>query len=73
MHTISLRRVVAMAILLWLLIGVEINDVMAYLCGRLFGHRKLCPNTSPNKTVGGAVGAPLPSTRADEENADQCQ
>lgn len=49
-------------ILLWLLIGVEFNDVMAYLCGRLFGHRKLCPNTSPNKTVGGAVGAMLITT-----------
>ena len=49
-------------ILLWLLIGVEFNDVAAYLCGRLFGRRKLCPNTSPNKTVAGAVGAVLITT-----------
>jgi phosphatidate cytidylyltransferase len=49
-------------ILLWLLVGVEFNDVAAYLCGRLFGRRKLCPNTSPNKTVAGAVGAVLITT-----------
>jgi len=50
------------AILLWLLIGVEFNDVAAYFCGRLFGRRKLCPNTSPNKTIAGAVGAVVITT-----------
>ncbi|MFC1826600.1 phosphatidate cytidylyltransferase [Thermodesulfobacteriota bacterium] len=49
-------------ILIWLLVGVELNDVFAYLSGRLFGRRKLCPNTSPNKTVGGAVGAMVLTT-----------
>lgn len=44
-------------ILVWILLCVEINDVFAYLCGKSFGRRKLAPNTSPNKTVGGAVGA----------------
>jgi phosphatidate cytidylyltransferase len=47
------------AILLWLLLCVELNDVFAYLSGRLFGKRKLCPNTSPNKTRAGAIGAAL--------------
>jgi phosphatidate cytidylyltransferase len=49
-------------ILLWILLGVECNDVFAYLSGRTFGRHKLCPNTSPNKTVEGAVGALLLTT-----------
>jgi len=49
-------------ILLWLLVGVELNDVFAYLSGRLFGRGKFCPNTSPNKTTGGAVGALILTT-----------
>jgi phosphatidate cytidylyltransferase len=44
-------------LLLFFLIAVELNDVMAFVTGKLFGRRKLCPNTSPNKTVAGAVGA----------------
>ncbi|WP_193211872.1 phosphatidate cytidylyltransferase [Luteolibacter marinus] len=46
-------------IFLWLLLCVALNDVAAYLTGRLWGRRKLCPNTSPNKTVAGAVGGVL--------------
>jgi phosphatidate cytidylyltransferase len=45
------------AIVAWLFVCIEFNDVFAYLCGKTFGHRKLCPNTSPNKTLGGALGA----------------
>ena len=45
------------AIMLWLLVCVELNDVFAYISGKLLGRHKLCPNTSPNKTVEGAVGA----------------
>lgn len=44
-------------LLLWLVVGVELNDVLAFTSGRIFGRRKLCPATSPNKTVAGAVGA----------------
>ena len=44
-------------ILLLLIVSVELNDVFAYLSGKTFGRRKLAPNTSPNKTVGGAIGA----------------
>lgn len=44
-------------IILMVLLAVEANDVFAYISGKTFGHRKLAPNTSPNKTVGGALGA----------------
>jgi phosphatidate cytidylyltransferase len=43
--------------LLLLLLAVELNDVFAFICGKSFGRRKLAPNTSPNKTIGGSVGA----------------
>ena len=38
-------------------LAVELNDVFAFCCGKTLGRQKLCPNTSPNKTVAGAVGA----------------
>jgi phosphatidate cytidylyltransferase len=44
-------------LLLTLFVAVEMNDVFAYLCGKSFGRRKLAPNTSPNKTTGGSIGA----------------
>jgi phosphatidate cytidylyltransferase len=44
-------------ILLLILLCVEINDVFAFCCGKLFGRRKLAPHTSPGKTWGGALGA----------------
>ena len=44
-------------ILLLIICAVEFNDIFAYICGHLFGHRKFVPNTSPNKTLGGALGA----------------
>ncbi|PYL07193.1 MAG: phosphatidate cytidylyltransferase [Verrucomicrobia bacterium] len=44
-------------ILLLIICAVELNDIFAYICGHLFGHRKFVPHTSPNKTAGGALGA----------------
>lgn len=44
-------------ILVWLIAAVELNDIFAYISGKSFGRRKLAPHTSPNKTVGGALGA----------------
>jgi phosphatidate cytidylyltransferase len=49
-------------IILFVLIAVELNDVFAYVTGRLFGSRKLLPHTSPNKTWGGAIGAVVLTT-----------
>ncbi len=45
------------SILVWLVACVEANDILAFCCGKLIGGPKLAPNTSPNKTVGGAAGA----------------
>lgn len=44
-------------ILLMLLVTVELNDVFAYISGKTLGHRRITPKTSPNKTLGGALGA----------------
>jgi phosphatidate cytidylyltransferase len=48
--------------LLLIIFAVELNDIFAYICGHLFGRRKFVPNTSPNKTVGGALGAIILTT-----------
>ena len=44
-------------ILILILVAVEANDIFAYLSGKTFGHRKLAPHTSPNKTIAGSLGA----------------
>jgi len=48
--------------MLLLLMCVGLNDVYAYCVGRLVGGPKLAPNTSPGKTVAGAVGAVVLTT-----------
>jgi phosphatidate cytidylyltransferase len=49
-------------ILVLILLSVELNDVFAYMSGKMLGRRKLCPQTSPNKTIGGAAGALILTT-----------
>lgn len=51
-------------LMLAIILLVQMNDVFAYCTGKLFGRRKLCPNTSPNKTIGGAIGATILTTAA---------
>jgi phosphatidate cytidylyltransferase len=41
----------------YLIVAVEINDIAAYIFGKSFGKRKLCPGISPNKTLEGSLGA----------------
>jgi phosphatidate cytidylyltransferase len=50
------------SLILLVLVAVSLNDVFAYLSGKAIGRRKLLPLTSPNKTVGGALGALLGTT-----------
>jgi len=49
-------------IILMLLLGVQLNDVFAFISGKTFGRRKIVPHTSPNKTVAGHLGALLLTT-----------
>jgi phosphatidate cytidylyltransferase len=47
-------------ILIWLIfIGAWGTDTMAYICGRLFGKRKIIPEISPKKTLAGTIGGIL--------------
>lgn len=43
-------------LLLFLMIVVQISDVLQYVFGKLFGKRSIAPRLSPNKTVEGFVG-----------------
>ena len=43
--------------LLYLIFAVEVNDIAAFTCGKLFGKHKLRENISPNKTLEGSLGA----------------
>jgi phosphatidate cytidylyltransferase len=47
----------AYSYLLFVLVAVELNDVAAYLCGKLLGRHQLRSNISPKKTWEGALGA----------------
>ena len=48
--------------LLLLFVVIAMNDVFAFVVGKSIGGPKLCPNTSPNKTISGALGALVLST-----------
>ncbi|MFK7850652.1 MAG: phosphatidate cytidylyltransferase [Akkermansiaceae bacterium] len=49
-------------LLLLLLVTVELNDIFAFCCGRLFRGPKMTPNISPGKTISGALGALILTT-----------
>lgn len=49
-------------IILLILLCVEANDVFAFICGRAFGRIRIAPNTSPNKTLAGVLGALMLTT-----------
>jgi len=46
-------------LLLYLMLVVQISDVMQYVFGKLFGRHKLAPTVSPSKTVEGLIGGGL--------------
>lgn len=47
---------------IWLIIVVQISDVLQYVCGKLFGKHKIAPKLSPSKTVEGLIGGILLAT-----------
>jgi phosphatidate cytidylyltransferase len=49
-------------LLLWLVLVVQMSDVLQYVFGKLLGRRKIAPLVSPNKTVEGFAGGVLSST-----------
>jgi phosphatidate cytidylyltransferase len=50
-----------LAVLL-LIVLTEVNDIFQFVCGKLFGRRKVVPWVSPNKTEAGFIGGALLST-----------
>jgi phosphatidate cytidylyltransferase len=53
------RKIDPVAAFLFLFLTTELNDVFQFLTGKLFGHRKLVVEISPNKTVAGFFGGLL--------------
>jgi phosphatidate cytidylyltransferase len=49
-------------LLLLIILAVQLNDIFAFCCGRLIGGPKWLPETSPNKTLSGSIGALLLTT-----------
>ncbi|PWV63450.1 phosphatidate cytidylyltransferase [Plasticicumulans acidivorans] len=46
-------------LLIWLVLVVQLSDVLQYVFGKLCGRRAIVPRLSPNKTVEGFVGGVL--------------
>jgi phosphatidate cytidylyltransferase len=49
-------------LLFYLLLVVQMSDVMQYVFGKLFGKTKIAPQVSPSKTVEGFIGGGLAAT-----------
>lgn len=45
-----------MLLIAWLILVVQSSDVLQYVCGKLFGKRKIAPTLSPSKTLEGFAG-----------------
>jgi phosphatidate cytidylyltransferase len=57
-HAVLLRELPdhGAALLVDVLVGTFAADTGAYATGRMFGHHKIAPNLSPNKTLEGLIG-----------------
>lgn len=53
---LSVTRELGLNYLLFVLFTIWATDTGAYFMGSFFGKRKLWPEISPNKTIGGAIG-----------------
>ena len=49
-------------LLVWLVITVQMSDVLQYVWGKSLGKHKIAPNISPNKTWEGFIGGVLSAT-----------
>jgi len=49
-------------LLLFLVLVVQLSDVLQYVWGKLLGRRKIAPTLSPNKTLEGFLGGVLSAT-----------
>ncbi len=50
------------ALVLYLVVLTQLNDVSQYVWGKTFGKRKVVPTVSPNKTVEGLIGGIVTTT-----------
>lgn len=50
------------ALVLFLILLTQLNDVAQYIWGKTFGKHKILPTVSPNKTVEGLIGGILTTT-----------
>lgn len=50
------------AMILFLILITEVNDIFQFTCGKLFGKHKIIPSVSPNKTVEGFLGGLILTT-----------
>ena len=50
------------ALLLFLIFITEANDIMQFICGKIFGRKKILPSVSPNKTWEGFIGGVISTT-----------
>jgi phosphatidate cytidylyltransferase len=49
-------------LMIYMLMVVQLSDVLQYVFGKLFGKRKIAPHVSPSKTVEGFIGGGLSAT-----------
>jgi phosphatidate cytidylyltransferase len=61
-YLLVLRPGTGAALVLYLVVLTQLNDVSQYIWGKTFGKHKIVPTVSPNKTLEGLVGGILTTT-----------